>query len=178
MMRHLVLLGCAAAGLLSCTSAPTNAQDANAVVAQNVAIAATGPLRARIETEFAAPTIEQTAKDAAQVRTIVGENIDPALLAGATAFAGQDYRFTPADGMARHAGTLTITYPDAATAAEKAKLAAGDKRFFRESKILIPMVAVQTGSDLVIFYTESAGDDRIRAMLAAAAKEVSGTAAR
>lgn len=178
MMIRLMLLTCAAAGLLSCNSAPTAARDANAAVAQNVAIAAPDPLRARIETEFAAPAIERTARDTAQVRQIVRDNVDPALLSGAIAFSGQDYRFTPADAMARHAGTLTITYPDAATAAEKAKLVAGDKRFFRESKILTPMVAGQAGPDLVIFYTESAGDDRIRAMLAAAAREVSGTAAR
>jgi len=44
--------------------------------------------------------------------------------------------------------------------------------------VLIPMKAGQAGSDVVIFYTESAGDDRLRAVLAAAAAEVSGTAAR
>ena len=178
MMARLLLLSVAACGLLSCTSAPTAAQDANAAVVQNVVATPADPLRARIEAAFAAPAIEQSAKGAAQVRQIVRDNVDPRLADRAASFSGQDYRFTPADGQARHAGILTVTYADPATAAEKAKLVAGDKRFFKESKVLIPMTAGRAGSDVVIFYTESAGDDRLRAVLAAAAAEVSGTAAR
>lgn len=180
MIVRMVLLASAAAGLLSCTSAPTAAQDANAAVSENVVVAAApaDPLRTRIDADFAAPAVEQSAKDAAQVREIVSENVDPALVEGATGFSGQDYRFTPAGGLASHAGQLTVTYGDAAIAASRAKLVAGDKRFFRNSKVLTPMAAGQSGANVVIFYTESAGDDRIRAMLAAAAKQVSGTAVR
>lgn len=177
MMARLILLCAAVGGLLSCTSAPTAAQDANAA-AQNIAVSAIDPLRSRIEAEFASPAIEQSEKSSAQVRQVVSENVDARLADGATAFSGQDYRFTPSDGMARHAGLLTIVYADAATAAAKAKLITSDRRFFRESKVLIPMTTVQAGPHIFIFYTESAGDDRIRAILAAAAKEVSGTAVR
>jgi hypothetical protein len=177
-MARLFLLSVAACGLFSCTSAPTVAQDANAAMAQNVATPASDPLRSRINAEFASPTIEVSEKDSARALQIVSENVDARLVDGATAFSGQDYRFTASDGMARHVGALTIMYADAATAAAKAGLIASDRRFFRESKVLIPMTAGQAGPHIFIFYTESAGDNKIRAMLSAAAKEVSGTAAR
>jgi hypothetical protein len=155
------------AGLLSWTSAATAVSD---------------PLGNRIAAAFTrdgvTPVIERSAMDEARTRRIVIENIDPRLADGATGFAGRDYRFIPADGLARHAGTLTIGYPSAPIAAEKARLVAGGDRVFRGSKILTPMVAGQARREIVIFYTESAGDDRLRAVLAAAAKEVTETAAR
>ncbi|MEN3748838.1 hypothetical protein TPR58_16810 [Sphingomonas sp. HF-S3] len=106
---------------------------------------------------------------AADLDRLVRTRIDPALLKGAVSKRGQDLRFTPADGVRRHAGVIVIRYPDAATAADRVRPLLGGKRFFNDTKILTPMVAAARGDMVAIFFTESGGDPMLRTALSHAA---------
>jgi hypothetical protein len=105
---------------------------------------------------------------------LIRDRIDPGISDGAVSMRGRDLRFTPADGVRRHAGVIVIRYSDARTAADRAKPVLGQRRFFRDTKILTPMIASVRGDTLAIFFTESGGDTKLRAALAGAAARFSG----
>lgn len=164
------VLGGAAALGLSISGGTTPADP----VPRNVqAVTPEALLRARIVADY------RLTGDAARFETIdyaqpdldrlLRTRIDPALQNGAVSKQGQDFRFTPADGIRRHAGVIVIRYPDATLAAARARPLLGDKRFFDNSKIRTPMVAAARGDTLAIFFTESGGDATLRAALSRAA---------
>ncbi len=98
------------------------------------------------------------------------ERIALALLPGAIALGGADRFFTPADGLGRHVGVLTVRYPDAVTAELRARDVAG-QRFFSGSQILIPMTSARRGDTLVIAFTETGGDPKLQTLIADVVRE-------
>lgn len=142
---------------------------------------AVGPevlLRERIASDYGlagqSSLFEKTDYAAADLDRLIRTRIDPHMANGAVSMRGKDLRFTPADGVRRHAGVIILRYPDAATAASRAAPLLGEKRFFNDSKILTPMVASVRGDTLAIFFTESGGDTKLRAALTGAAARFSG----
>jgi hypothetical protein len=132
-------------------------------------------VRARIVMDYGladgAAAFATSAHTAGDLRRLIHDRIDPLLLNGASAIRGSDYRFTPADGLRRHAGVVTIRYASAAIAAARARPLLGDRRFLHGTKILTPMVAAARGDTVAIFFTESGGDAKLRtALLATAAR--------
>ncbi|PXA96435.1 hypothetical protein DMC47_17490 [Nostoc sp. 3335mG] len=135
-------------------------------------------LRARIASDYGltgqSARFEKTNYAAADLDRLIRSRIDPHVANGAVSMRGKDLRFTPADGMRRHAGVIILRYPNAATAASRAAPLLGEKRFFNDSKILTPMVASVRGDKLAIFFTESGGDAKLGAALAGAAARFGG----
>lgn len=166
-----VLGGAAALGLsLSGGTTPPDPVQGNAQAVTPEAL-----LRARIVADYGltgdAARFETTDYAQPDLDRLLRTRIDPALLIGAVSKHGQDLRFTPADGIRRHAGVIVIRYPDAAVAAARARPLLGDKRFFDNSKIRTPMVAAARGDSVAIFFTESGGDAALRAALSHAAAD-------
>ncbi|MFV0624978.1 hypothetical protein ACBY01_13350 [Sphingomonas sp. ac-8] len=117
----------------------------------------------------AATAFTTSEHSAADLRQLLRERVDANVLDGARALRGSDHRFSPADGKPRHAGVIEIRYADARVAAARVRPLLGERRFFRGTQILTPMVAAAHGDTVVLFFTESAGDAKLRATLAAAA---------
>lgn len=125
-------------------------------------------IAARIRAAFALTqaavirTIERSSGDA---QALIRTRIAARLLPGAVELGGADRFFTPADGLERHLGVLTLRYPDAATAQQRANSIA-DQHYFNDSKILIPMASARHGDTLIIAFTEAGGDPKLSTLIA------------
>jgi hypothetical protein len=163
-----VMASAAAVGLSLSAGTPVDPVPREAAAADPEAL-----LRARIASDFGlagnTAGFETADYAAADLDRLLRTRVDPALLNGAVSKRGQDLHFTPADGVRRHAGVIVIRYPDARAAADRARPLLGEKRFFTATKILTPMTAAVRGDMLVIFFTESGGDAKLRATLSHAA---------
>jgi hypothetical protein len=99
------------------------------------------------------------------VSAIVRNRIDRRLSLSATGFAGRDFAIAvPEDGSRRQIGTLSVRYPSAKVARQRIALVKPVGGYFRQSKILTRFSAARRGDEIVIVYTESAGDDRMVAL--------------
>lgn len=110
---------------------------------------------------------------AATVKAMIRDRVEPRLLAGALSFEGQDYFFTPSDGLNRHISLWRIRYRRDA-AARTAAAAVARQRFFRRGKILTPMATARRGDEVLVVFTEHARDTRLLALLDAAADALGG----
>jgi len=119
-------------------------------------------LTSRLEAGPAAAPLTKRAMTSADARRIVRTNLDPALLRGALAAVGWDFRFRPADKQSdEQMAVLVLSYPDQAAAeGMKRKLAKLDG-YFRRAKILTRFSSIARANQLAIVFTENAGDDAL-----------------
>lgn len=168
-----------ASALLACSAAPAPqeaARPAATVGAQEAPNDPAAVLRGRIASAYglaqAAAGVQARDADTAAVPTMVRERIEPALAVGAVGYGGQDYHFTLADGLGRHASLWRIRYRDG-TAAATAARAIARQRFFAGGVISTPMASARRGDEVLILFTETAGDAKLVALLRAVAGELS-----
>lgn len=135
---------------------------------------AAGSLRARIVGAYhlrGNAAIVGVARDALATRTLIRDRVDSALLRGAVEVTGEDMRFTPADGLSRHAGLVVVRYADNASAQAAARTATGH-RSFGGTEVLTPMTSARHGRRVIVLFTESAGDAVLRRVLDSTATEI------
>jgi hypothetical protein len=96
------------------------------------------------------------------VRTIVRENLDAELLASVRAVSGKDFRFVPAGRTVdAQVGLLVLDYPDEATAERTAKRLALRGGYFQNTVILTRFAYGRFRDQLVVAFTENAGNEGV-----------------
>lgn len=98
---------------------------------------------------------------AERTRWVVETRLSPGVLNKKTVESGISLQFTPVHTLySSNITLLELVYPDATTAARvQKKLANG--RYLTNSKILTPYSCVEDGNQVLIIFTESAGDSKI-----------------
>ncbi len=93
---------------------------------------------------------------------IVRENLDGELLASVRAISGKDFRFVPAGQRAEaQVGVLLLGFsdePSAASAAQRLALRGGH---FQNTVILTPFAYRRSGDQMVVAFTENAGNAEV-----------------
>lgn len=100
--------------------------------------------------------------DKAEVRQLVSRHLDRQLLQAARHVAGWTFSLAPAEP-AEPAGTpdigiVLLDYADARTAARLQEQLSRQRRHFRLSKVLTPFASAAAGPQVVIVFTEKAGN--------------------
>ena len=97
-----------------------------------------------------------------EIRGILSERLDSVLLQRLKKASGKDFRMGAPGGPAvGSVVVLILSYPDAGTADDMARLLEGEGGYLRRTKILAPFSAVSVGHQLIIAFTENAGDAAI-----------------
>lgn len=177
-MRSALPIAMLAFALLSCGGAPV----ATSAVGEPVTAKTPAPntdfgetLRERITGKYRLNNpnaINSVERSAADIRRIVRDQVDASLLVGAVDVTGRDYRFSPADGLRRHVGLLSVRYGDGETA-RKRILPIITKRFLDGTPVLTPMSATLDDVTVNIVFTETGGDPVLRALISRPAQSVS-----
>lgn len=117
-------------------------------------------LTERLSMEAANFPLKESQLTPTDVRAILRDNLDPILLNEIQEATGTDFRFFSSDQQNEaHIAILIITYPDEKTALHMADKLAGIGGFFKRSKILIPFSSAATVEQVVIAFTENAGNE-------------------
>ena len=165
--------------LVACSSldAPVAANAAADTSSQNPAPTSPAPLSAidaldgTIKATFSDAARSATDRSAREVEAMIKAHVDADLVKNATGLEGRDLRVTLADGASRHVGVIAVRFADVATAkARGTKIMAMREAYLERTKILTPLVAVQAGPVVAIFYTESGGDPRMMEVLTKASR--------
>ena len=109
--------------------------------------------------------INTTELSAERTRWIVETRLDPKVMDNKTIESGVSLQFIPAHSTYySNISLLELVYPDATIAARiREKLAKGN--YFKNSKILTLFSCVQDNNQVLIIFTESAGDSQIAAFI-------------
>lgn len=98
----------------------------------------------------------------AEVRTIVKENLDSTLAASLRTAAGTDFRFHESQRQTdAQVSVLVLTYENRATAERMNRALAKRQGYFTGSKVLTRFSSVPVRNQLVIAFTENAGNDAV-----------------
>jgi hypothetical protein len=97
-----------------------------------------------------------------EVRATIRDNLDPRLLASATRTGGKSFRFAEVrQHVEEQVGVLSIDYPDSGTARRMSEVLVDRKGYFAGTPILTPFSSVPVRNQLVIAFTENAGDQAV-----------------
>lgn len=107
-----------------------------------------------------AASLEELPFAVADLRTLTKRQLDAALLQDLRALAGRDFHFATANGRAQVA-VLVFSYGDAATATQKAARLGRLGGYFRNTKILTAFSHVAQDAQLIVGFTENAGDQAV-----------------
>ena len=133
-------------------------------------------LRDRIVAAFGRgrdPHLRITSRSSAEASKLGADRVDRRLIAGATAVEGRDFSFTAANGGKREIGLLTLRFPTAAVAARRARPLTGSDRHLSGTEIMTPMAVRASGNQVIVLFTESAGDRVVMSVLAATVARLS-----
>ncbi len=106
--------------------------------------------------------LRETTMTKKNIQIVVRNNLDPGLLIPVPEMTGTDFRFIqPGQRDEVHVAVLILSYPDEKTAYRMAKKLVNKGGYFRQTKILTRFSYVPVENQLVIAFTETAGDDEI-----------------
>jgi len=136
-------------------------------VACNQTVAKEPPINAvrttlteKLNAEAANSSLKESLLTSTDVRSIVHENLDPGLLNELREGTGTDFSFiSSSQNDESHVTILILTYSADKTADQMAERLGKIGGYFRHSKILTPFSYVASGEQVVIAFTENAGNE-------------------
>jgi hypothetical protein len=119
-------------------------------------------LTERLISGTANSSLQENPITSANVRAIVHDNLDSSLLNAVLTTTGTDFRFVPS-GQHNEAqvAILILTYADEKAALHMTKKLGSRGGYFKLTKILTRFSCAPDGNQLVIIYTENAGNEDV-----------------